>query len=402
MSGSAAALYLVWPSNRVMRDHLEPLMLTNADRAHLTVRQQTVDLQVVDHKRYSVFQRTFHAGFDYRTSASEPPPPPASPRPLPITTTAVGAEPLFAGVIEMRTIADILAGIRHHHLHRAAAASDKPQSDIETAPSPKEVKSTGRVDHGAVWRVGGGGVALRLRQATPSEWYPLVVQSRVSRPSEVARGGGGGGGLDLESLHGLGPGAGRARISMRTCPDLRDDILDLSLFGHRCHISVHNAPAPRLGLVAQHKSGHVSVEIVYQRAPDHPASSSSNSIAVAAAPDAAARPVGNVGKKVPPAKPTQETVRHIPYFQIDMDGPAARQVATSVRLRPIPILHKLIGSSSRMEWLVRDKGPVTCAFFQATGGAERRTGLLLAAPAPAPPILPVPSPSLPHPTPFDK
>lgn len=205
-------------------------------------------------------------------------------------------------------------------------------------------------------------------------WQPIVLQSRPAGAHEF---------LDVESagreLLGASAASLRVRetahVSMRFATDLQDDLLDLSLFGSRCQIGVAqpDGPAmPRLTLLAQHKTGKHGVAILYQR--------------VAPAP---AEPAGGPrGKKsaaaVEGAVPTTVRRYGAPYFQVDMSdaSSSSSSVETTVRLRPFRVLHKLIGGSSRIDWVLAHKGPLVCSFYQGTAGLERRIALLVAAPAP--------------------
>ena len=125
--------FVCWPSNRILRDQLEPLLLINSSAALLTLTQKQLHLQLVDRFYTSVFQRTFWAGVDYLLTHHDPlqddkplmplpttfplPPPPA-PGQAPASQnqnaypndTGGSSTPLFEGTVDIGTVHDILSG----------------------------------------------------------------------------------------------------------------------------------------------------------------------------------------------------------------------------------------------------------------------------------------------------
>jgi hypothetical protein len=418
-----------------MRDHFDPLMLQNSERALFTIRARTVDIQVVDHTRQSVFQRTFHVGNDYCLSAVDPGPAPGIAVPASASAVSVLSDPIFfCGVLDIGTLSDLLGGVRDPRLTSTAFTTSvvatmenslknsQSEEDTTTTTTTKSaaLRATSRAtkgvgaeaedktDYGATWRIThSNGLSVQIRRSNTTMtplWHPVVV---LQPRNNIGTGEY----LDVDvASRGLltKGGATWARSSIRFAPDLQDDLLDLSLFGNRVQIGVHDGPAARMTLLAEHKTGKHGIAIVYQRA-EHlpvvpaPASASKKTTTTTTAatttsttPKSTTTTAKNAANRVEP--PTLRRFTQ-PYFQIDtsssltaksrlLNQPVALEdampvVATSVRLRPFRILHKLIGTSSRIEWLLSDRGPSVCSFFQTTAGTERRTGILISAPSPA-------------------
>lgn len=159
---SQGACYLVWPSNRVVRDHLDPLMLTNSERALITVRAATVDFQVVEPSRHSVLQRTLHVGTDYSWTPNDPLSAPNAL--LPLARPPSSPDPLFTGIVDLAALCDLLGGIR-----------DSRQIAPTLPPLPSEAATpTAAARNGEV--------------AAPA---PAATPEREGKTRQAARGGSG-------------------------------------------------------------------------------------------------------------------------------------------------------------------------------------------------------------------
>jgi hypothetical protein len=445
-------------------------MMTNSERALVTVRPASVDIQVVERARHSVLQRTFHAGTDYHVHTADPDEPSSSTVANP---AAPQGEVWFSGIVDLAALIDVLNGTADHR-QAALATLATPSAPLPPPATPSasgtpdvtpegtaaligEIAPIGRprVDRGAVWRATCcqpgvmGGLAVRLRikkdtvdekpnqegaptasESTASEstatkvlppWQPVVLQSRLPiNPADCEKEGAprsagqarAGEFLDVDralrqlllpNAPSVGFGAGWARASMRFGADLQDDLLDLSLFGSRVQIGVHDGSEARLTLLSQHPTGKHGLSLVYQR---------SSSAPPPPEPSAPAKS-GKTGRSVKTSKTgkasegSEEPMvrRYAPSFfdlELSPTKPGTRaqvegaaRVATTVRLRPFRLLHKLIGFSSRIEWTLSDSGPLICSFFQNTAALERRSAVLLFAPAPfaPPPVPPISSPA---------
>jgi hypothetical protein len=93
-----------------------------------------------------------------------------------------------------------------------------------------------------------------------------------------------------------------------------------------------------------------------------------------------------------PRRPVHNTPRfYVEYIQKNMLSPTIR---CAFLLRSFRIIHKLIGASSRIEWIIHNNnnnnsnngnktsaaaaaGPVLCTFFQGALAAERLVGVLM-------------------------
>jgi hypothetical protein len=64
--------YVCWPSTRLLRDVLEPMLLINKSVAAVMLTPKTLQIQLVDRFLTSVFQRTFYNGQDYQLHSEDP------------------------------------------------------------------------------------------------------------------------------------------------------------------------------------------------------------------------------------------------------------------------------------------------------------------------------------------
>ncbi len=461
--------FLTWPSTRTLREQLDPLLSANSERALLTIKQKTVDVQVVEHTRHAAIQRTFHIGLDYTFATAE------DATPLNPAVLDASAPPLLVAIVDLGGLFDTLSGVRdlrHMTPLQPSKQPDTPDAEPDTKYDQRDAKDTkspgagsigsigavpvrsprprapakggndGRAaaaaaagtDDGTVWRLGPQpppilpkpastsatapasvavprSLAVRVRRRdgaapfgpTSDAWQPVVQIHHEPKipPTDGKITGEMGSGteafLELDEIESAGS---MCKISMRFASDLQDDLLDLSLFGSRCQVSVFDN---YLSLVAQHKTGKHGVALIYQQSQD----------ALPPPQEPPAAPVAAAGKankqsknaKKSPTTPTTATpastaatVRRYtqPYFQLvhgprkaEGDGPRSQ---TTFRLRPFRVMHKLLGTSSRIEWTFAEGGALICSMYQVSAGNERRTAVIAAAPAPLPP----PDPAVPE------
>jgi hypothetical protein len=105
--GGAQQWYACWPSNRALRDALEPLLLINSSAALVTLTPRQLSIQLVDRFYTSVFQRSFWAGVDYALAEADPL---ASPELTTNRAPPLNGEALFEECVDIGTLYEILSG----------------------------------------------------------------------------------------------------------------------------------------------------------------------------------------------------------------------------------------------------------------------------------------------------
>jgi hypothetical protein len=379
------ALYIAWPSARTLRDHLDPLLLQNSERALLTITNRQIDLQVIEHTRQSVIQRTFYVGIDYICSDKEPQTIvlPKSVTILPSHDKTIAGQRWFSAVIDLGSLYDLLGGAADVRqttsialLATKSAGALGTSSGTPLIPPPTPIAPTipplppltPAVGHtqaqepvligGTIWKVESTpALAVRLRSpdaTTPERpWHPMVLVQPSA--SEFLR---------LEDpAHQLTAATKHVgRIAMRFTSDLQDDLLDLSLFGNRAQVTVSNSGTVHLS--AQHRNGKHGMVLVYQKIAETPTTSKTTT---------------NEGGSKERSGTASSMRKYLPpYLEVQTEHP---HIQTEIRLRAFRIMHKLIGSCVKIEWTFEDHGPLVCACYQGCGPLERRIGLLLLAPS---------------------
>lgn len=359
------SLVIRWPSARLLRDQLDPLLLLNSERAWLTIRSTVVELQVVEHTRQAAFQRVFHAGTDFSVLHND--------------FKRATDDAFYCAPIDLGVFFDIASGPPDNKnnatvgisvtVSAPAAAAVAAPAAADASPAPMAIAAIAStpiapvlIDPAVLLRVSSIGPStsttfslaicgMRPNTNLPpfrgqsSMWQPVVSLSQA--PSSKA---------DFIDIDGSAARAASTavRVSMRFAPDLQDDFLDLSIFGSRCQVTVHDT---HMTLVAQHKTGKYGVLYSYHQ--QHAASDIQSTTSLSSS---------SCTRRYP-----------APYFHITKSSPLTS--SATFRLRPFRLLHKLMGGSSRVEWLVVDGGALFCFFYQIYSGVESCTGTLLLAPA---------------------
>jgi hypothetical protein len=468
--------YVCWPSNRVLRDQLEPLLLFNSGCASVQLFRKQLHVQLVDRFQTAVFQRTFWASVDYHLVPTDPFQSVAPLGPLPAPDVSASDErPLVEGAWDIGTAYDILScatpdsapkkDSAHSAPKKESAPKEDPTPEKESTPkkdstakpaekaSNKKDSKKGQLEDGdgddeeedegeggplsdeekvprgkrasargpvredkAVWRFSAlSSPALHIKVqfselATDPEKSGkpdnVANVAKVATAWEPVPGLASGNGLVGTGMvvweSWLSPAQG-AKVSQRCTPDLQDDLMNLTAYSETCEIAVTNGDVQFSGTTKRAKKGHI---YRYVQPFEFDATPLTSASAPQSKPRAKGRATSKTGPKTGsgsaalPRRPVHNTPRfYVEYVHKETLPPTLR---ANFLLRALRILHKLVGSSSRIEWILHHNkptappvqsepvhnpsgsghtsslsGPLVCSFYQGTLAAERLVGALL-------------------------
>jgi len=133
------------------------------------------------------------------------------------------------------------------------------------------------------------------------------------------------------------------KIQTKFSPDIQDDFMNLSVVSSIGKLRVQKT---KMEITAEYKSRKNGMTIFYETA------------------KSIKKKDENQGKRI------------VPRFQIEMLDSENKVIETTFHLKPLRILHRLVGCSSRIEWYVTDKKPLLFVFYQGVNPTERRIAYL--------------------------
>lgn len=133
------------------------------------------------------------------------------------------------------------------------------------------------------------------------------------------------------------------KIQTKFSPDIQDDFMNLSVVSSigKLRVQPH-----KMEITAEYKSQKNGMTIFYETA------------------------------KLAKKKDDKQGKKIAPRFQIEMLDPEQKLIETTFHLKPLRILHRLIGCSSRIEWYISDHKPLLFVFYQGVNPTERRIAYL--------------------------
>jgi hypothetical protein len=133
------------------------------------------------------------------------------------------------------------------------------------------------------------------------------------------------------------------KIQTKFSPDIQDDFMNLSVVSSIGKLKVQSN---KMEITAEYKSRKNGMTIFYETA------------------------------KLVKKKDDKQGKKVTPRFQIEMLDSENKFIETTFHLKPLRILHRLVGCSSRIEWYVSENKPLLFVFYQGVNPTERRIAYL--------------------------